>query len=82
MQVEADLHNELLREGVPGVQHVVQSPLDRVVHGVQLIGGHVAVLEALQPPQQDGQRSGHGEAELDVVTSCHREDTTSRQWTH
>ena len=61
---------------------VVQSPLDRVVHGVQLIGGHVAVLEALQPPQQDGQRSGHGEAELDVVTSCHREDTTSRQWTH
>ena len=78
MQVEADLHNELLREGVPGVQHVVQSPLDRVVHGVQLIGGHVAVLEALQPPQQDGQHSGHGEAELDVVTSCHREIQTQK----
>ena len=66
----SDLDDELLREGVPGVQQVVQSPLDRVVHGVQLISSHVTVLETLGPPQQDGQRPGHRKAELDVVTRC------------
>lgn len=64
------LHNKFLGAGVPGFEHVVQWPLDHVVHHVQLPRLDVTILEDAQTPQQQVGGGRQRKPELDMVASC------------
>lgn len=64
----AYLDHQFLSDRVPGVQHVVQRPPDRVVHLVQLTGPFVPDLEEAKTPEQHVSGGTEREAELDVVS--------------